>query len=167
VELVYANVKHYEANHRYSNPRFFNGQVRMNVSKAIVIGDWPEVVEAYQKHSIPVYQLPAGAKPSEATEEHKLPPLEKSRLVKRINEEGPNVHPAGKAGDGDGGDGDGDLDEDQFAGVAIPSAEDFDALDWSDKRALVKSLGGAVTNKEDAKNFVDEKRAAREASATE
>jgi hypothetical protein len=53
-ELVYSNQRTgYEAGRRYANPRFFSTP-RAGVSKVIVIGDWPKVVDAYTKLGIPV-----------------------------------------------------------------------------------------------------------------
>jgi hypothetical protein len=133
VEIIYANIKTgYEEGRSYSNPRFFNGQIRPKVHRAIVIGDWPLVVDAYQKAGIPVIQLPEG---SRASDGEGVKPLEAPEPEKAPGSD-----------------------------VVIPSEEEFNALDWTDMRALVKSLGGSVTNKTAAKDFVDEKRAEREAA---
>ena len=53
-ELVYSAQKtDFEPGKRYANPRFFSA-VREGVSRVTVIGDWPDVVKAYEAAGVPV-----------------------------------------------------------------------------------------------------------------
>jgi hypothetical protein len=53
-ELVYSAQKtDFEPGKRYANPRFFSA-VREGVSRVTVIGDWPDVVKAYEAVGVPV-----------------------------------------------------------------------------------------------------------------
>lgn len=53
-ELVYSAQKSdFEPGKRYANPRFFSA-VREGVSRVVVVGDWPEVVRAYEAADVPV-----------------------------------------------------------------------------------------------------------------
>lgn len=38
----------------YQNPRYFDGAVNKNATEVVVIGDWPEVVAAYERAKVPV-----------------------------------------------------------------------------------------------------------------
>lgn len=67
-ELIYsAQRTGFEAGRRYSNPRFFSTP-RAGVSSVIVIGDYPNIVSAYEKLGVPVRvaqnpsDLPASAR---------------------------------------------------------------------------------------------------------
>lgn len=53
-ELIYsAQRTDFEPGRRYANPRFFSA-VREGVSRVTVIGDWPDVVRAYEAAGVPV-----------------------------------------------------------------------------------------------------------------
>lgn len=53
-ELVYSTQRTgFEEGRNYSNPRFFTTP-RAGVTKVIVVGNWPQVVAAYQKAGVPV-----------------------------------------------------------------------------------------------------------------
>jgi hypothetical protein len=55
-EIVYSRSNHGLIKGRaYENPRFFSG-VRPGITKVIVIGNHPEIVEAYKAAGIPVEQ---------------------------------------------------------------------------------------------------------------
>lgn len=143
-EIVYSTQSTgYEKGRAYANPRFFITP-RTGVQKVIVVGNWPAVVEAYRALGVTVVEVETG----HAT-------LEEAIAGGREMSGKPPEVP---------------LDT---SAIDIPDAETFEALDWSEKRQLVKSLGGSVTNKEAAREFVDAARAARaegkapEASATE
>lgn len=41
---------------RYSNPRHYDGHVKADVTKCVIMGDWPKVAEAYRKAGIEVVQ---------------------------------------------------------------------------------------------------------------
>lgn len=54
-ELVYSTQKtDFQKGRAYSNPRFFTGRPRAGVTRVIVVGNWPEVVAAYQRAGVPV-----------------------------------------------------------------------------------------------------------------
>lgn len=53
-ELVYSAQKtDFEPGKRYANPRFFSA-IREGVSRVTVIGNWPDVVKAYEAAGVPV-----------------------------------------------------------------------------------------------------------------
>lgn len=54
-ELVYSTQRSgFEKGRAYSNPRFFSGTPRSGVTKVIVVGNFPNVVAAYERVGVPV-----------------------------------------------------------------------------------------------------------------
>lgn len=153
-ELVYSNqTTGYEAGRRYSNPRFFTGNIREGTTSVIVVGDWPAVVDAYKRAGIPVKIVAPGAPLGEAKDAPDRPAKGEGN--------GTGLQPP--AGGGGGGSGDGDID---LSKIDIPSDEELADMDWTDLRAKVKELDGTVTNKEAAKVFIAEMRAKKEEAAS-
>lgn len=141
LELVYSTQRTgYEQGRAYANPRFFISP-RSGIKRVIVVGNFPAVVDAYRAQGVTVVEVESG----HAT-------LEEAIAGGR---ELPGIAPGGPEANG------GNVGDD----VEIPDEETFEALDWSEKRQLVKSLGGAVTSKDAAREFINEKRAARAAAA--
>ena len=57
--LIYSNQNSdFVDGYRYANPRFFNGSLRSDVKKVVIVGEWPAVAEAYQAKGIPVRNVP-------------------------------------------------------------------------------------------------------------
>jgi hypothetical protein len=40
---------------RYANPAFFNGSTRSDASAVVILGNWPNVRQAYEAAGIPVF----------------------------------------------------------------------------------------------------------------
>jgi hypothetical protein len=135
-ELVYSQqTTDYEAGKRYANPRFFNGSVRAGITHVILVGDWPAVADAYRRAGVKVSTVAPGAPLSEA---------------KSIGDA-----PAPEAPSGGG--------EIDLTKVEIPTEEELGEMDWSDLRTKVKELGGTVTNKAQAIEFINAKRSEKDA----
>lgn len=118
-EIVYANISTgYEKGRAYANPRFFITP-RTDVTKVIVVGDWPKVVDAYQKAGVPVVQLQPGQPLEEADSADPLPFGEGVSLKPKTNSEG-DPHDPGK--------------------VEIP--EDWADFSWPALRTLAKEIDG-------------------------
>lgn len=116
-EIIYANISTgYEKGRAYANPRFFISP-RTDVTKVIVIGDWPRVVAAYQKAGVPVVQLEPGQPLEEADE---LAPLDPGKIAEpKTNSEG-DPHDPGT--------------------VDIP--DDWTDFSWPALRTLAKEIDG-------------------------
>lgn len=57
IELIYSQqATDFVPGRAYSNPRFFSTP-RQNVSKVLIVGDWPEIEAAYQAIGVPVERL--------------------------------------------------------------------------------------------------------------
>lgn len=60
-EIVYSSQKRaFQSGRIYQNPRFFDGRIPPGVTKALVIGDWPRVVEAYEEKGLEVEVFKVG-----------------------------------------------------------------------------------------------------------
>lgn len=54
-ELTYsAQKRDFDPARRYANPRYFDGKVKAGVTSVTIIGNWPDVAEAYEAAGIPV-----------------------------------------------------------------------------------------------------------------
>ncbi len=63
MELIYsAQLNGFEKGRHYENPRYFRGNLTKGVSHVTVIGDYPDIVSAYEKAGVPVTVLKKGAK---------------------------------------------------------------------------------------------------------
>lgn len=114
-EIVYANISTgFEKGRKYANPRFFLTP-RPEATRVIVVGDWPKVVQAYQRIGIPVVQLDHGQPLEDAESAKPLPPV--------TDENEP------KKGSGD--------DHDPGT-VVIP--DDWTDMSWPALRALAKDI---------------------------
>jgi hypothetical protein len=57
IELVYSQQSSdFDKSKAYSNPRFFTTP-RHDVGKVFIVGDWPEIVAAYEALGVPVERL--------------------------------------------------------------------------------------------------------------
>lgn len=57
VELIYSQQDTgFDKTKAYSNPRFFTTP-RSDVAKVFIVGDWPEIVAAYEALGVPVERL--------------------------------------------------------------------------------------------------------------
>lgn len=121
IELVYSQQStDFVQGRAYSNPRFFTTP-RSGVSQVYIVGDWPNIVEAYEAIGVPVARIDAadvtsnGAKP-----ETVAPP------------------PSMVA-----------LPEDERRDVEIPDG--WEAMTWPQRRAIASKLSEApVVNSADA-----------------
>lgn len=56
--LVYTNqASDFLPGYRYANPRFFNGSLRADVKRVVIVGEWPAVAAAYEAKGIPVRNI--------------------------------------------------------------------------------------------------------------
>lgn len=64
MELIYsAQLNGFEKGRHYENPRYFRkDELRKGVTHVTVMGDYPEIVEAYEALGVSVTVLPKGAK---------------------------------------------------------------------------------------------------------
>ncbi len=129
IELIYSQQSSdYIAGRAYSNPRFFSS-ARSGVSKVFIVGDWPNIEEAYTALGIPVEKV------------------ELASVVAHSNP-GPMVEPAEPVAS--------TLTDEERAAVEIPA--DWADLSWSKPnddgvslRGLASKLSAtAVLNKADA-----------------
>jgi hypothetical protein len=61
IELIYSQqATDFMEGRAYSNPRFFSSP-RSGVSKVFLVGDWPDIREAYEAIGVPVERLDADA----------------------------------------------------------------------------------------------------------
>lgn len=117
-EIVYANISTgFEKGRKYANPRFFTTP-RAEATRVIVVGEWPKVVEAYQKIGVPVIQLDHGQPLEDAEHADPLDPIDPQ---------------------GDGGKQDGDEDHDPGT---VEIHEDWKDMSWQALRALAKDIDG-------------------------
>lgn len=77
-----------EKGKRYANPRFFDGKPKSGVTKVVVVGNWPAVVEAYKAKGVEVVQQEAFnyVKPSK----YKEPPRDLVAKVEAEPVDGPS-----------------------------------------------------------------------------
>lgn len=74
IDLTYTTQESgFDPKMRYENPRYFNGSITRS-SGVLVIGDWPDVVAAYEAAGIPVqvggeHETPDNAQINEANEQ--------------------------------------------------------------------------------------------------
>lgn len=83
IELIYSQqATDYIEGRAYSNPRFFTTP-RSGVGKVFVVGDWPDIVAAYEALGVPVERMDAatavGAPPA--------PPVPEPPIVPRLDTE--------------------------------------------------------------------------------
>lgn len=53
--LIYSNQNSdFVEGYRYANPRFYNGSIRSDVRKVVIVGEWPAVAAAYKAAGIEV-----------------------------------------------------------------------------------------------------------------
>lgn len=57
IELIYSQQSEgFDKSRAYSNPRFFSTP-RQDVSRVFIVGDWPNIVAAYEALGVPVERL--------------------------------------------------------------------------------------------------------------
>lgn len=81
IELIYSQQSSdFDKSKAYANPRFFTTP-RHDVSRVFIVGDWPEIVAAYEALNVPVERLDEAPKaPPPPTVE--CPPELTERIVK-------------------------------------------------------------------------------------
>ncbi len=108
MDIVYSAQKRgFVKGRTYQNPRFFQGTLAAGATRAIVVGEWPAVVQAYEEAGIPVVKVPTHGKLPEIENEEDLPRRRKnvSRQVttehpdSTVDDEG-NISPSLEGGTG-------------------------------------------------------------------
>lgn len=61
MEIIYsAQRRNFEPGRVYHNPKYFDGRISKHATSVLIIGDWPEVEEAYRAAEIPVRRYHSG-----------------------------------------------------------------------------------------------------------
>lgn len=75
MDIVYSAQKRgFVKGRTYQNPRFFQGTIAAGATRAIVVGEWPAVVQAYEEAGISVVKVPTNGK---------LPDMENEEVIPR------------------------------------------------------------------------------------
>lgn len=142
-EIVYSSQRRgFQPGRIYKNPRYFDGVLAPGATSVIVVGNWPNVVTAYEAAKIPVTKVSANAT--------KLPDTKPKG--RNVSEQVTTDHPDSIVeGDGDISPTLGDTTDD----FEIP--EDLSELSLKELRALVVKIDpkADVSKKADALAIVE------------